>query len=104
MLDLSERLDGKSSGKTIKDNGKAFVELTKENYMIISFKQDRGQFGVCLLQNGVNDIQMSQAYEKYSVGDEIDVRLMGAKSEGGLLLTMPKLVVKASENGVAGQQ
>lgn len=90
MLDLSERLDGKPLGKQIKDNEKAFVELTKEHYMIVSFKQDRGQFAVCLLQQGINDNNVASAYEKYSVGDEVDVRVMGGKSDGGLKLTMPK--------------
>ena len=104
MLDLSERLDGKPLGKQIKDNEKAFVELTKEHYMIVSFKQDRGQFAVCLLQQGINDNNVASAYEKYSVGDEVDVRVMGGKSDGGLKLTMPKQIVKASENGGSVQQ
>ena len=51
MLDLSERLSS-SEGKAIKD--KAFVELTKDFYMIVSFKSDRSKFGVCLLQQGLN--------------------------------------------------
>jgi len=49
IIDLSEKLvDAKS-------HSKAVVELTKDTYMVVSQK---GAFGICLLQNTVNDIKI----------------------------------------------
>ena len=39
-------------------------------------KSNRAQFGICMLQKGVNDYNMQSEYEKYKVGDEIDVVLV----------------------------
>jgi ribosomal protein S1 len=47
MLDLSERVI--KDVKAGKDKSKAVVELTKDSYMIVSLKQNRQKFGVCLL-------------------------------------------------------
>jgi hypothetical protein len=47
MLDLSERVI--NDVKAGKDKSKAVVELTKDSYMIVSLKQNRQKFGVCLL-------------------------------------------------------
>lgn len=77
MLDLSERLcsvDKKDKSK-LKENSKAIVEVIKENYMIVSLKQNRTSLAVCLLQQSINDMHMSVEYEKYSVGDEIEIKL-----------------------------
>lgn len=56
IIDLSERLlelkQEKSNSKTFGNKSqetKAFVELTKDSYMIVSMKGDRNTFGVCLL-------------------------------------------------------
>lgn len=97
MLDLSERLCSvdKSAASKIKENAKAVVEVVKENYMIVSMKADRTQFAVCLIQQSINDLHMAKEYEKYSVGDELDVKLQIKgkdliKTSSGLLLASLK--------------
>lgn len=77
MLDLSERLCSvdKNDKSKLKENSKAIVEVIKENYMIVSLKQNRTSLAVCLLQQSINDMHMSVEYEKYSVGDEIEIKL-----------------------------
>ena len=48
IVDLSERLvDIKQTLK--QQETKAFVELTKDSYMIVSMKGDRSKFGMCVL-------------------------------------------------------
>lgn len=50
MLDLSERLlDVEKTDAKVKQNSKAVVEVVKENYMIVSLKQDRSVFAACLI-------------------------------------------------------
>lgn len=44
--------------------------------MIMSMKGDRSKFGICILQRGLNDINMQEQYERYKVGDEVDVSLV----------------------------
>ena len=46
---------------------------------------------------------MSAEYEKYNVGDELDVRIMPGGEKDGLLLTVPKLASAAKENGQSYQ-
>ncbi len=46
--------------------------------MVVSMK---GKFGVCLLQQSLNDVKMETAYSKYAVGDEVDVRLVPNTNE-----------------------
>lgn len=95
MLDLSERLaEVAPSSKAIKDAAKVCVELTKENYMIVCFKQDRSKFAVCLLQDSVNSHAVSSKYEAHSIGDELEVRVV--KQSGDLALTLPKITVAPS--------
>ena len=49
IIDLSERLLELKQEKSKSQETKAFVELTKDSYMIVSMKGDRNTFGVCLL-------------------------------------------------------
>lgn len=49
IIDLSERLTNQKISKTSDQVSKAFVELTKDSYMVVSLKNNRSQFGVCLL-------------------------------------------------------
>ncbi len=49
IIDLSERLVGFQTEKSKQLDPKAVVELTKDNYMIVSLKGNRSQFGICLL-------------------------------------------------------
>lgn len=51
---------------------KAIVELNKEDYLIISFKQNRKQLGLIKLQSFNND-QVPNPNEKYNIDDELDV-------------------------------
>jgi len=92
IIDLSERLvDQKQQLTKHSESSKAFVELIKDSYMVVSMKGNRTQFGFCLLQKGINDHNMQSEYEKYKVGDEIDVALVpninDSKSEV-LLMTL----------------
>jgi len=62
IVDLSERLvkegakNETSSSKAGKELQKAVVELSKDNYLVVSLKSQRSRVGVCLLQslNGEN--------------------------------------------------
>ena len=60
-------------------------------------KGNRTQFGICLLQKGVNDYNLAADYEKYKVGDEIDVSLVPNINEtkSDLLL----MTLKAQKTG-----
>jgi len=68
IMDLSERLLEKSSSKsqTVKkgQNVKAIVELNKEDYLIVSFKQNRKQIGLLQMQPFNND-KVPNPNEKY---------------------------------------
>ncbi len=86
MLDLSERVI--KDAKAGKDKSKAVVELTKDSYMIVSLKQNRQKFGVCLLQESLNRHFMQPEYEQYHVGDEIDIKVV--REEDDFLLALPK--------------
>ena len=100
IVDLSERLVAQESAdakaddkKSKKEYQKAIVELNKDEYLIISLKNDRSKIGVCLLQSLSNNlVQTKQVYQKYSLGDEIEVKLVDKKaaSEDGFLVTVPK--------------
>lgn len=71
--------------------------------MIVSMKGDRSKFGMCVLQKGINDHSMQHEYEKYRVGDEIDVALVPNTNEtkNDLLLMTLKAQKGASENSGA---
>lgn len=70
--------------------------------MVVSMKGNRTQFGFCLLQKGINDHNMQSEYEKYKVGDEIDVALVpninDSKSEV-LLMTLKSLKASSESAG-----
>ena len=59
IVDLSERLTSSSEKtedkKSKKEYQKAIVELNKEEYLVISFKNNRSKIGVCLLQTISNN-------------------------------------------------
>ena len=51
-MDLSERLADVSLPKEKVDKNdvqKAFVELSKDNYLVVSLKQDRSKIAACIL-------------------------------------------------------
>jgi hypothetical protein len=89
IVDLSEKLvDQKASTK-------AKVQLTKDSYMIVS---QNNAFGVCLLQNTLNDVKIEASYSKYRIGDEVDIRLVPNTNEvkSNLLLMCQKQVARVS--------
>jgi len=45
--------------------------VTKSEYMICSHQ---GKFGVCLVQESMNEHRADHLYKKYQVGDEVDVK------------------------------
>jgi ribosomal protein S1 len=52
ILDLSERLAQTSKSKKTQFNGtnqKAFVELSKDNYLVVTLKADRSKIAACIL-------------------------------------------------------
>ena len=106
IVDLSERLATKDQEETKQAKSakqttlqKAVVELNKEQYLVVSLKADRSQIGVSILHGHCQESQT--AYSRYSVGDEIEVKVVGG-SEGSFVLTQPKLVVSYSSNTGAG--
>lgn len=66
--------------------------------MIVSMKSNRSQFGVCLLQKSINDYNLQNEYEKYHVGDEIDVALVPNTNETKSELLMMTLKQEKGEN------
>lgn len=93
IMDLSERLVEKHSSKSqpVKEGQtvKAIVELNKEDYLIVTFKQNRKQVGLLQLQPFNND-KRPQPNEKYQIDDEIDVQVIEDTTEG-FVLTIPVL-------------
>ena len=58
ILDLSEKLSEKTtSNQTIKvgNQYKVTVELNKEDYLLVSFKQSKQSIGILMMQNLNND-------------------------------------------------
>ena len=58
ILDLSEKLSEKTtSNQTIKigNQYKVTVELNKEDYLLVSFKQSKQSIGLLMMQNLNND-------------------------------------------------
>lgn len=58
ILDLSEKLAEKTtSNQTIKvgNQYKVTVELNKEDYLLVSFKQSKQSIGILMMQNLNND-------------------------------------------------
>lgn len=66
--------------------------------MIVSMKGNRTQFGVCLLQKSINDYNFQSAYEKYHVGDEIDVSLVPNTNETKSELLLMTLKAEKGES------
>ena len=79
IVDLSEKAF-KNTEKSIKNvhSYKGIVELNKDNYLIVSIKNNRKKFGVCILQNFNQDNEVSQPI----IGDEIEVQVVGSTEEG----------------------
>lgn len=90
ILDLSERLHGHQPAHSspATKSAKAIVELTKDNYMIVTLADQRNQFGVCLLQSSINGMARREDYDKFFVGEEIKIQVF-SKSENGLILATP---------------
>lgn len=56
----------------------------------MSLKNDRSQVGVCLLHTLA--VESETAYARYSIGDEIDVKVISnGKRNGRFVLTQTKL-------------
>lgn len=91
ILDLSERLGEKQAGHavTIKvgHQYKAVVELNKEDYLLVSFKQSKTSIGLLMMQSLNND-QVPHPNEKFQIGDEIDVNVISI-TDNGFILTVP---------------
>jgi len=85
IVDLSERLQGfeevkkKSEKKDGQAGGfqKAVVELNKEQYLVLSLKSDRTQLALCILHALCAETR--NLYERYSIGAEIDVKVVASK-------------------------
>ena len=102
IVDLSERLTVNEESKQAKKKDaqqggfqKAVVELNKEQYLVVSLKADRSKIGVCVL-HGLS-AESHSIYQRYSIGDEIDVKVIGSKlatpEEGKFILTQPRLQI-----------
>lgn len=110
IVDLSERLstsgdqeESKTAKKAKKGDQsfqKAVVELNKEKYLVVSLKSDRSQVGVCIL-HGLSP-ESESAYSRYSIGDEIDVKIFAGKKGGRFVLTQTKLQNVSSGAGQGG--
>lgn len=80
ILDLSEKLADKAmsanpSSIKVGHQYKVVVELNKEDYLLVSFKQSKTSIGLLMMQN-LNGDQVPNPNEKYQVGDEIDVKVV----------------------------
>jgi len=90
LLDLSERLASeKASSSLIKVGAqyKVTVELNKDDYLLVSFKQNKQRIGVLMIQSLNND-QVPHPNSKYNMGDEVDIRVISV-AENGFILTVP---------------
>ena len=90
ILDLSEKLAEKTtSNQTIKigNQYKVTVELNKEDYLLVSFKQSKQSIGLLMMQNLNND-QVPCPNGKYQTGDELEVKVTSI-TEDGFILTIP---------------
>lgn len=90
LLDLSERLASeKISASKVKvgANFKVTVELNKDDYLLVSFKQSKQTIGVLMMQ-GLNNDQVPHPNSKYNMGDEIEVKVVSI-AENGFILTVP---------------
>jgi len=65
--------------------------MNNEKYLVVTLKSDRSRIGVCILQN-FNTVDITAQYQRYSIGDEIDVRLIedSSRNKGDFLLMTPK--------------
>jgi hypothetical protein len=58
--------------------------------------KQKDQYGVCIVQRGLNDCHSSAAlYSGYSIGDQVDVRIIPNKNTRKSSLQL--MVLKASE-------
>lgn len=57
--------------------------------MVVTLKSDRSQVGVCIL-HGLSP-ESESAYKRFSIGDEIDVKILAGKKGGRFVLTQAKL-------------
>lgn len=90
LLDLSERLAAEKVSSTQLKVGaqyKVTVELNKDDYLLVSFKQNKQRIGVLMLQSLNND-QVPHPNAKYNMGDEIDVKVISV-ADNGFILTVP---------------
>lgn len=90
LLDLSERLASEKASSTKVKVGatyKVTVELNKDDYLLVSFKQNKQSIGVLMLQ-GLNDDQVPHPNSKYHMGDEVDVKVVSI-AENGFILSVP---------------
>ena len=78
------------------------MELSKDNYLVLTLKADRSKIAACVLHPFNSESQCSQLYSKYSVGEEIDIKIMHEESQKGqFILSMPKNMESASVGGTA---
>ena len=94
IIELSERLVSDKAAdqeKKLKENQKAIIEMNNEKYLVVTLKSNRSRIGVCILQDFCS-INQAALYARYSIGDEIDVRLISDESrkDGDFLLMTPK--------------
>lgn len=90
LLDLSERLASEKASSTqlkVGSQYKVTVELNKDDYLLVSFKQNKQRIGVLMMQSLNND-QVPHPNAKYNMGDEIDVKVISV-ADNGFVLTIP---------------
>jgi ribosomal protein S1 len=90
ILDLSERLaETKPAPAQVKvgHQYRVTVELNKEDYLLVSFKQSKTCIGLLMMQS-FNDDHLPSPNEKHQIGDEIEVRVI-QNTETGYVLTVP---------------
>jgi predicted RNA-binding protein with RPS1 domain len=77
------------------------VELNKEDYLLVSFKQSKSSIGLLMLQNLNND-QVPNPNEKYQIGDEVDVSVVSITESGFILIVPASQVAPAGQKTKAG--
>lgn len=100
ILDLSERLAEKQSASSaqvkVGSQYKVVVELNKEEYLLVSFKQSKSSIGLLMMQS-LNGDQVPNPNEKYQVGDEVEVKVISV-TENGFVLTVPVIQVREKKS------
>jgi predicted RNA-binding protein with RPS1 domain len=95
LLDLSEKLAEPAKQPAQIKSGhqyRVIVELNKDDYVLVSFKQNRQAIGLIMMQNLNND-QVPNPNAALNMGDELEVKVL-EQADNGYFLAVP--VIQAS--------